>query len=152
MNYSKDALLEFNSIFKENNDLYRVAAKSFGISLSVFWVLYFLREDSEIHTQKDICYASFLPKQTINSAIKKMETEKLIEHCCGNDKRSKELRLTDKGMELAQKTVDKIIDAERKTMNELSDKEQKLFVDIFRKYTDRLCVNFTDLKRSEKRK
>lgn len=145
MKKTDNILLEFNSIYKENNDLYRIAAKSFGIPLSTFWILYFLREGTNINTQKDICYASCLPKQTINSAIKKMIDDKLIERCSGNDKRSKELKLTDKGIKLAAETVDKIIFAEKKSMSELTCSEQKLFIELFNKYTNQLRINFNNL-------
>lgn len=39
-------LYKYNRIYKENNDLYRGVAKTLGVSDSVFWILYSLRERS----------------------------------------------------------------------------------------------------------
>ena len=39
----KKGLLEFNNIVKENDDIYRCAARSLGLSDSVFWILYTFR-------------------------------------------------------------------------------------------------------------
>lgn len=39
-------LYKYNRIYKENNDLYRGVAKALGVSDSVFWILYSLREQS----------------------------------------------------------------------------------------------------------
>lgn len=39
-------LYKYNRIYKENNDLYRGVTKALGVSDSVFWILYSLREQS----------------------------------------------------------------------------------------------------------
>lgn len=39
-----DKMAEFNSLWMEQNEIYRRAAKNFGISESVFWILYSLTE------------------------------------------------------------------------------------------------------------
>ena len=48
-------LYKYNRIYKENNDLYRGVAKTLGVSDSVFWILYSLRERSGGATQSEIC-------------------------------------------------------------------------------------------------
>lgn len=64
-------LVEYNAIVKETNGMYRDIVKSLGLSDSVFWILYTLRESNEIILQRDIVRANSFPPQTINSALKK---------------------------------------------------------------------------------
>ena len=63
MNASK-CLSEFNRIMKENDKIYRNAAKAVGLSYCSFWILYALRNTQELLTQSEICYEKSLPKQT----------------------------------------------------------------------------------------
>lgn len=55
--------------------MYRDAVKSFGISESTFGILYAIRNSSVGLTQREIIQHNFLPPQTINSALKKMEAD-----------------------------------------------------------------------------
>lgn len=127
-------LAEYNRIMKENEDFYRDVAKELGLSESVFWILYTLRTGYAT-VQKEICACMHQPKQTINSALKKMETDGYIEMTCGNDRRSREVLLTKKGISLCEKTVDLIIEIECAALDSLSEREQELFLSLFRKFT-----------------
>lgn len=73
--YMSSNLREYNRIYKEVNDIYRDAASKFGLSNSVFDILYTICEVGEGCLQKDVCDATFIPKQTVNSAIRKLEQE-----------------------------------------------------------------------------
>ena len=68
--YMSSNLREYNRIYKEVNDIYRDAASKFGLSNSVFDILYTICEVGEGCLQKDVCDATFIPKQTVNSAIR----------------------------------------------------------------------------------
>ncbi|MCI8991243.1 MAG: winged helix DNA-binding protein [Eubacterium sp.] len=140
MNASK-CLSEFNRIMKENDKIYRNAAKAVGLSYCSFWILYALRNTQELLTQSEICYETYLPKQTVNSALKKLEHENYIELLNINDRKSKQIRLTEKGAALAEKTVDTIVLSEQRSFYGLSTEEQETFLHLFQKYTDLLHVN-----------
>ena len=62
--YMSSNLREYNRIYKEVNDIYRDAASKFGLSNSVFDILYTICEVGEGCLQKDVCDATFIPKQT----------------------------------------------------------------------------------------
>ena len=62
-------LSDYNSLIKENDSIYRAAAKSSGISEAAFWILYMIRESGEDFTQNRICSEIHIPKQTVNSAL-----------------------------------------------------------------------------------
>ena len=65
-------LAEYNSMIKEHENLYRQIAKRFGLSECAFWILYSLRETDVVVTQSELCFALSQPKQTINTALKKL--------------------------------------------------------------------------------
>ena len=115
-------MLELNEIMKETDDLYRNLAKKFKMSDCMIWILYILREDDRSVTQSDICNMMYMPKQTVNSSLKKMESEGYIELLNINDKRSKQVCLTEKGVDLANNTVDIIISKENNALSKM-DKE-----------------------------
>lgn len=138
-------LTEYNSIIKETDELYREAAKALGLSDSAFWILYVLRAEEKDLTQSEICDALYQPKQTVNSALKKLENDGYIELTERDDRRSKRINLTKKGGKLAEETVDRVIAAEYRTLEGLTEQEQEGFIQLFRKYTDFLRVNMRKL-------
>ena len=65
-----------DSFWREQNQLYRDVAASFGISESAFNILYaiYLAGEKGI-AQRDICVQMCIGKQTVNSSIHKLERE-----------------------------------------------------------------------------
>ena len=138
-------MLELNEIMKETDDLYRNLAKKFKMSDCMLWILYILREDDRAVTQSDICNMMYMPKQTVNSSLKKMEAEGYIELLSINDKRSKQVCLTEKGVDLANNTVDIIISKENNALSKMDKEEQALFINLFKKYKDLLKESFMEI-------
>ena len=125
-------MLELNEIMKDTDDLYRNLAKKFKMSDCMIWILYILREDDRSVTQSDICNMMYMPKQTVNSSLKKLESEGYIEFLNINDKRSKQVCLTEKGVDLANNTVDIIISKENNALSKMDKEEQALFINLFK--------------------
>lgn len=138
-------MLELNEIMKETDDLYRNLAKKFKMSDCMIWILYILREDDRSVTQSDICNMMYMPKQTVNSSLKKMEAEGYIELLNINDKRSKQVCLTEKGVDLANNTVDIIISKENNALSKMDEKEQELLINLLRKFNDLLKDSFLEI-------
>jgi DNA-binding MarR family transcriptional regulator len=144
-NNSSKRMLEFNEVMKENNDLYSNLAKKFKMSDCMLWILYILREENKVLTQSDICNMMCIPKQTVNSSLKKMEAEGYIELLNINDKRSKQVSLTEKGLDLANNTVDIIISKENNALSKMDEKEQELLINLLRKFNDLLKDSFSEI-------
>lgn len=138
-------MLEFNEIMKETDDLYRNLAKKFKMSDCMLWILYILREDDRAVTQSDICNMMCLPKQTVNSSLKKMEAEGYIELLNINDKRSKQVCLTEKGIDLANNTVDIVISKENNALSKMDEKEQELLMNLLGKFNNLLKDSFSQI-------
>lgn len=131
-------LREYNQIFKENNDLYREVTKSFGLPDTAFWILYALRDSEGMAAQREVCRLLYEPKQTINSALKKLESEGVIELVQGKDRRSKQIQLTAMGSELAERTADVVMAAEYQAFGQMDETDREAFLRLFRVYTENL--------------
>lgn len=100
----------FNYLTQEIDNAYHQASFKLGISDSVMQILYALLCFDGSCAIGDILTFG-VSKQTINSALRKLEKEGriILEKMDGKKKR---VRLTDKGRELAEKTALKIIEIE----------------------------------------
>ena len=63
--YMSSNLREYNRIYKKVNDIYRETAARFGLSNSTFDILYTICEVGDGCLQRDVCDATFIPKQTV---------------------------------------------------------------------------------------
>lgn len=135
-----------DSFWREQNQLYRDVAASFGISESAFNILYaiFLAGEKGI-SQRDICVQMCIGKQTVNSSIHKLEREGVVVLKSGPGRRGLLARLTPVGLELAERTIVPMIEAELAALREFDDRELELALLLGRRYTDALRSHFADI-------
>lgn len=141
----KEYLTEINRIYKESNEIYHTAAKALGLSDCAFWILYFLQFSETRLTQSALCMQLYEPKQTVHSALKKLEGEGYICFQRGSDRRSKYICLTEQGRLLAEYTASPVIKAEISALCEMGDEEKRVFISLFAKYTGLLRQNMSEL-------
>ena len=117
---------EVNNIYKKNCEVYYKLASHFGMTETMFDILYFVRENDGGYTQAQLCESLHLRKQTVNSALKKLEKDGVIclSQDSGNNK-SKTIHFTEKGKELAQSTVDPIFELEQRAFKRLTSQERE---------------------------
>lgn len=128
-------LMLLNHRLKENDDWYQQTAKQLGMSDSTFWILYMLYDYRGGITQSEICSLSCFPKQTINSSLKKLENDSIIELIPGADARSKNIILTAAGHELMKKTIIKVRRTEHEALNRMTDEEKDILISALDKFT-----------------
>ena len=145
-------LMAHNNNIKEIDDIYRNIAKIFGLSEYAFWILYTLRVEPEPLTQRQICELQYQPKQTVNSALKKLEADGYITLLHGRDQRSKQLCLTPSGAALAEKSVDLVAEAEGRALLRLSEAELTHFISLFRKFNTLLREEIQTLEARQETK
>lgn len=135
-----------DSFWREQNQLYRDVAASFGISESAFNILYaiYLAGEKGI-AQRDICVQMCIGKQTVNSSIHKLEREGVVVLKSGPGRRGLLSHLTPVGLELAERTIVPMIEAELAALREFDDKELELVLLLGRRYTDALRSHFADI-------
>ena len=128
-------LMLLNHSIKENDDWYQQTAKQLGMSDSAFWILYMLYDYNDGITQSEICSLSCFPKQTINSSLKKLASDGIIQFAQGTDGRSKKIILTAAGHELMKKTIIKVRRTEHEALNRMSDEEKDILISALDKFT-----------------
>ena len=135
-----------DSFWREQNQLYRDVATSFGISESASSILYaiFLAGEKGI-SQRDICMQMCIGKQTVNSSIHKLEREGVVVLESGPGRRGLLSHLTPVGLELAERTIVPMIEAELAALREFDDRELELVLLLGRRYTDALRSHFADI-------
>lgn len=141
----KDRIAKLNKLYKRNNELCRNMAVAVNLSETTLWILYFLRYDG-VHTQRDLCNVSFQPRQTVNSAIKKLESEGYITLSFSNtNRKNKIVTLTEKGEELARQTADQILEAEERTFSAMTEAEIDQLLTLYNKYLTTLETEIENL-------
>lgn len=74
-----DAFWKSNDrIYNENTLLYHRLARACGLPDCAFWLLYTLRSEEAPLTQTQLSEQLSLPKQTVNSALKKLVEEGVL--------------------------------------------------------------------------
>lgn len=137
MKQNTEALLrQFNSLYQGYDEIYHSLSLAAGLSDSAFWILYCLLEQGDGCLQKDICACTCTSKQTIHSAICKMQNQGLIELRPGRG-RNMHIHLTGAGKELARDRVLPVIRMERETFGDLAPEESRELLRLTRKYMDR---------------
>ena len=145
-------LSEYNHAYKENTAIYRDLSIRLGLNESTFWILYTLRIEEPPVTQSDMCAILAYPKQTVNSALKKLEQMRTefvsnVTHeltLFGERGRGgKPIRLTEAGVKLAEQTVDLVIESEQKALLDFSAEEQAQLLTLTRRYNEALSLHFS---------
>ena len=140
---------EFDRHYKEMNDLYHETARALGLSDSAQMILYTLCELGDGCLQKDICARCFLTKQTVHSAVRKLEKEGIVTLTAGKG-RDMHLSLTESGRMLTEQTIVPLIDAESCTMDALTTEEQAALLRLTGKYLSALRQEMSKLTHESK--
>ena len=101
----------FNHLLGEIEAVYHEMALKFGQSDSVMNILYTICDYGDSCPLQEICRRSGISKQTINSALRKLEREGIVYSEQAGVK-GKNVCLTEKGKELAGDTAVRVIEVE----------------------------------------
>lgn len=140
-------LAAFNRLHKKMNVLYHDYAKSVGLSDAVFWLLYSLYENGGPCTQKDLCSSWFYAPQTINSALKKLESQGLITlELAPKSQKNKQILFTETGKSLVQKKIAPLVRAEEQSFERLSEEERTDLLTITQKHIELLGAEIATIE------
>ncbi len=145
-NINYDKVQKINCLSNDMNLLYHQAARRLGVSDSVLCVLYMINEKGDRCLLYDICCESGISKQTINSAIRKLESEKIL--YLEQDKgKTKRICLTEKGKKYTSETAACLFEAECNAFKDWSDEEFDLYLSLMKKYNDSFRVQVKKIER-----
>ena len=128
----------YNQLLKECNAIYHAAAMNAGVSDCAYWILYTVQDSSRSYTQSEICGAGFMPRQTVNSALKKLERDGYLTLKRREGKLGKCICLTETGKSFVQKHIIPVMLAEEKACNQFTDQEKEQFLTLFRSLIEHL--------------
>ncbi len=146
-----DALKRFNIIVTEIDNCYHMAAVKKGISDSVMEILYVMYSWEDGCKQSDIYRATGTSKQTVNSAIKKMEREGLLKVKNGEG-RNTIIVLTKEGKELQKQCAIPLVDAENEIFENWTKEEREEFLRLNTLYLEGIKQRIESWENLEKKK
>ncbi len=127
----------YNLLISEIEGIYHDIARGMGLADSESMILYTMCDHGDPCPLSVITSCTGLRKQTINSALRKLEAEGAV-HMESTQGRNKNVCFTEKGRQLAENTVKKIINAENEIFAEWSLEEQEKYLELTEKYAKRL--------------
>lgn len=131
MTASKE-LRRFNYLVGETDALYHEASLKLGLSDSASMVLYVVCCEGKCGISS-ACRLTGLSKQTVNSTLRKLESEELI-RLEALDGKQKLVTLTPKGSRLVKKTTARLIEAENRVFDGWSEEERAEYLRLTEKY------------------
>ncbi|MCX4323173.1 MAG: MarR family transcriptional regulator [Lachnospiraceae bacterium] len=135
-------LKRYNYLLGETNAAYHDASSKLGLTYSSMTVLYVVCNTGDTCPLRDICRNADISKQTVNSALRRLEADGLI-YLENRDGKNKNVCLTEKGRKLSEQTVWKLIKIE----NEIFASWTKEDVNQYLALTERYLQDFK--KRSQ---
>lgn len=134
----------FNCLSNEIEAVYHETAVKFALSDSALLVLYILCESGGGCPLSDIVRLSGISKQTLCSALRKLEADKVIETEL-LDARRKHVRLTRRGRNLAKKTAGRLIQIENDIFGSWTAEERSAYLSLTQRYLSALREKIEDI-------
>ena len=132
-----DRLHRINYLNAEIDALYHHASLKLGLTDSASRVLYTIYDNGESCLLGDIYKQSGVSKQTVNSAIRKLENEGII-YLEQHSGKAKKVVLTVAGKEYVQKTVARLFDAETAAFSSWTEEEINAHIGLTEKFVNSL--------------
>ncbi len=113
------------------NDAYDKLAKSKGITLNTWYILYIIVEYPQCCTLKFICEKLLLPKQTVHNVLVSLSDKGYLERKPQpQDKRNKLLALTPQGQAYADDILNMFANLEAQAFANLGPEKTAAFLDL----------------------
>ncbi|MBR0450707.1 MAG: MarR family transcriptional regulator [Oscillospiraceae bacterium] len=124
---------------KAQEDIYHAYAVKHGVSDSFLFLMYVFHEDGDGVTQAEMGQILNVPKQTVNSALKKMESDGLIYLANDEkDKKKKRVFLTETGHKIMRLLIEPLIEAENMAYESIGQNKAAMMAELARQETDAL--------------
>ena len=134
-----EKLQRINQLISETDGLYHQASLKIGLSDSASRILYALYTAGGSCPLSDIYKDAGISKQTVNSALRKLEEEGTV-HLEQHHGKAKLVFLTEQGRGKANRTVSRLVDAEIGAFESWSEEE----IDTYMALTNKYLVTFRE--------
>lgn len=128
-----DKIHQINYLSAEMNAMYHKASLKIGLADSILHVLYVIHDYGEGCLLSDIYKGLGISKQTVNSAVRKLEEEGVLylEQYRG---KAKKVVLTEKGKQYVSETAARLYEAEKKAFESWTEDEIDTHIRFMEKY------------------
>ena len=130
-----EQLQYYNLLTSEIDEAYHNAALKLGLSDSAMVILYTLCSRENPCPLLEIARLTGISRQTIHSAIKKLEAQGILTLESPGGRR-KLVRLTEKGKELAEKTAGRLIKIEKEIFDSWTGEELEQYIRLTGRYLE----------------
>ncbi len=138
MKKNKDSILkELHYLTCEIHALYHEIAVSFHLSDSAMIILYTLCINEGKCLLQEIYQLSGTSRQTIHSAIRKLEQDQII-YLTFYDGKKKNVQLSEKGKKLSENSVLRLMELEQQVLASWSGKDQKCYLELSKCYLENM--------------
>lgn len=128
--YSKEFFARLGKAIYNIDFIYDEYAKRSNVKSNLLWILYALN-DKQPHSQKEICKNWALPRSTVNTIIKEMEQDSIVElKQIKGEKRELYIILTKKGHEYADNLLKELYAYESKVYDKIKEKSETLILNL----------------------
>lgn len=134
----------FNLLSSEIDAAYHEAALKLGLSDSAMLILYTICSRDGECLLSDIMQMSGANKQTINSALRKLEAEDIVYLEAFSGKKKK-VYLTDKGNQVVKNTVLRLMKIENDIYTSWTKEEWETYVELTQRYLNMFKDRMKDL-------
>ncbi len=142
--YPSTAMKRYNHLLGEIDSVYHEMSQKLGLSDSAMIILYTICNSGDRCPLQAICRLSRISKQTINSAIRKLEAENIV-YLTPDGGKNKTVCLTDKGKELAGRTALRILEAENAIFASWPAKDLEKYLALTEKFLAQLREKARDI-------
>ena len=133
--YASEEMKRFNHLLGELDGAYHEISFKLGLSDSAMTILYTICDKGESCLLQEICLQSGVSKQTINSAIRKLEAEGIL-YLEPAGAKNKSVCLTEKGKAFAAKTAGKVIQMENEVLASWTKEDIEKYLDLTKQFLE----------------
>lgn len=137
-------IYRINCVTEDIDSLYHQAALKFGISDSALFILYMVYINGGTCLLSEIYKLYGISKQTINSAVRKLEKEDIV-YLEKHSGKSKIVCLTENGKVCAEKTAARLLEAECNALRDWSEEEIDNYLSLIEKHNASLRKQIENL-------
>ena len=139
MQYTSRDLRRYNHLLQETDAVYHEMAQHWGLPDSVMGVLYTLCDAGGRCSVREVCRLGGMSKQTVNSALKKLEKGGTL-YLTPGPGRNTRVYLTESGAQLARDTAGRLMELENRIYASWTPEEQALFLRLNRDFAEKLTA------------
>ena len=122
-------LKRYNYLYGEVGAAYHEMCRKVGLSDSAAMIFYAILEQGDHCLLRDVCRSTGMSKQTINSALRKLEAENLV-YLEPSGSKNKTVYLTESGKRLAGRTAGRIMEAENQVFASWKKEDVEKYLEL----------------------